>query len=115
MADFIQGMSELLKQLESLEGIKTNTALLAGAEKLQGFAQDNAPVKTGYLRSSATSQITGDDSAELRFDANYSYYQEAGTSKMAGKHYVGRAISEHETEIVETVKNQMDKEVANKL
>lgn len=106
----IKGMNELLAQIEKLKGLKTNTALLAGAMKLQGYAQDNAPYKTGYLRSSAISNET-DNGAELRFGAEYAYYQEMGTSKMPGKFFVSKSIDENQTEIVEAIKNQMEKEI----
>jgi len=106
----LDGFDELMGKLEKLKGIKTNTAMLAGAMKLQGYAQENAPYKTGYLRSSAESHET-ENGAELEFGAEYSLYQEKGTSKMPGKFYVTRAIDEHSDDIVTAVGNQIEKEL----
>lgn len=110
----IKGMKELLEQIEKIKGIKTNTALLAGAMKLQEKSQLNAPVKTGYLRSSAESHET-DKGAELVYGAEYSYYQEMGTSKMPGKFFVSKAVDENQNEIVEAIKNQMEKEIGGSI
>ena len=88
--------------------------MLAGAYTLQVASQNNAPVKTGYLKSSAESSET-DNGAEMAFTADYSYYQEFGTSKMQGKFYVSRAVDEHSNDIVESIGNQMQKDIGEAL
>lgn len=103
------GLRELQKQLENLQGV-TPHSLLAGALKLQGYAQENAPVDTGFLRSSALSRET-EDGAEVVFQANYAYYVEFGTSKWAGKPYVRPAIDQHSAEIVSTTAEQIQKDI----
>jgi HK97 gp10 family phage protein len=110
MAEDVKGLQELLSKLDKLKGIKSSKSLLAGALALQKFAQENAPVLTGYLRSSADSKEI-DNGAELEFGANYSYYQEFGTENMGGKFFVTRAIDEHSDDIVKAVGTQMEKEV----
>ena len=106
----LQGFDELKAKIEKLKGIKTGTSLLAGCLTLQKEAMANAPVDTGFMRSSAESKQVG-ESAEMSFGADYSLYVEVGTSRMAGRFYVTKAINEKGDEIVKAVGNQMKKEI----
>lgn len=115
MSEQIQGLSEFIQKIQKLKTVPTKASLLKGAHKLQEHAQRNAPVDTGYLRSSAESRET-DEGAEMVFTADYAYYQEFGSSKMPGKFYVTRALDENEDEILEAIKNEAQEkieEVAN--
>jgi HK97 gp10 family phage protein len=114
MSEDIEGLGDLLKNIDKLKGVKSNKALLAGAFTLQKYSQENAPVLTGYLRSSADSKEL-DNGAELEFGANYSYYQEFGTENMEGKFYVTRAIDEHKNDILENIGKQMEKELESEV
>lgn len=107
----IIGLDKLNDQLKNLKGIKTATALLAGAFTLQGYAQENSPVDTGANRDSAMSEITGDNEATMSFNMEYSYYLEVGTAKMQPKGYVRKAIDEHTDDVVKAVANQIEKEM----
>jgi len=106
----IEGMDELLAKLNKLKGVKTNKACLAGIQVIQVHSQENAPYVTGYLRSSAESHENA-NGAELDYTASYSLWNEIGTSKMKGKHFVGRAINENTEEILNAVARQMDDEL----
>lgn len=113
MNNEIQGLAKLQKQLAKLKNVSPHS-LLAGALVLQRYAMENAPVKTGFLRNSATSR-ENEKGAELAFQANYSYYVEFGTSKMAAQPYVRPAIDEHSHEVVKAVGNEIEKEIKGKL
>lgn len=107
----IQGMDELMKQLSSIKGIKQHTeALLAGALVIEKYAKEDAPVDTGFLRSSISSARTA-DGAEVRVDAEYAYYQEFGSSRNKAQPYIRPAIDENQEEIVRVVAEQIDRDI----
>lgn len=69
------------------------------ADRILRTAQENAPVQTGYLRSSGrtASEVAG-KSAVVAFDAPYAAYVEYGTYKMAGRFFLQRAFDAHKEE-----------------
>lgn len=103
----------LLKQLKNLKGL-TPHSLLAGAYKLQGYSQENAPVKTGFLKNSFES-VENNDGAEMRVNTNYAYFVEVGTSKWAGKPYIRPAIDSHESDITKAIAKQVEIDIRSKL
>lgn len=113
MPSNIQGLDTLVRQLNSIKKVSPH-AILAGALTLQKYAQENAPVLTGFLRGSPESHETS-SGAEVEFHANYAYYQEFGTSKMPAQPYVRPAIDEHGKDIVQAVKDEVQKEIKGKL
>lgn len=113
MSNEIEGLAQLQRQLAKLKKVSPHS-LLAGALVLQKYAMQNAPVKTGFLRNSATARET-DKGAELAIQANYAYYVEFGTSKMAAQPYVRPAIDEHSHEVVEAVGKEIENEIKGKL
>lgn len=107
----IEGLSELLGKLKKLEGIGKNTdALLAGAFVIEKHAKQNAPVLTGALRASIMSRKV-EGGAEVSVGVDYGYEQEFGTSQMAGKGYLRRAIDENQDEVVKAVAEQLAKDI----
>jgi HK97 gp10 family phage protein len=106
----VQGLSELNKQLSNLQGIKTSKALLKGCYVLQKYSMENAPVKTGFLRNSMTSEETK-DGAEMRVATDYAIYVEFGTSVWEGHPFVRPAIDEHSDEIVKAVADEIQDEI----
>lgn len=109
----IEGLKELQAQLAKIKNVNPHS-LLAGALVLQRYSMENAPVLTGFLRNSHESVET-DKGAEMRVKANYAYYQEFGTSRMAAQPYVRPAIDEHSDEIVKAVGEQVEKDIKGKI
>jgi HK97 gp10 family phage protein len=110
----IKGLDELLAQLENLKQLEFSKAALAGAFTLQKYSMENAPVKTGFLRASHESVET-ENGAEMRVNANYSFYIEYGTKKRPAHPFVRPAIDNHSTEIVEAIKNEIEKQIRGRL
>jgi len=67
------------------------TAVAKTAAELQGRAQSAAPVDTGYLRGSISSDIRGLE-AEIGPTAHYGIYLEMGTSRMAPRPFLFPAL-----------------------
>lgn len=109
MTSNLPGLDKLVAQLNSLKGI-TPHSMLAGALTLQKYAQENAPVLTGFLRNSPESHETS-EGAELEFHAEYAVHQEFGTSKMPAQPYVRPAIDGHGQDIVKAVGEQVQKDL----
>lgn len=113
MAFQIEGLKELQKKLQKISKIAENPdCLLKAAQVIQKYSMQNAPVKTGFLRNSHKVRKS-QKGAMLEVAANYALWVEMGTSKMAGKHYLKRAINEHGEEAVnataEEVKKRLEK------
>jgi cellulose biosynthesis protein BcsQ len=106
----IPGLKELTEQINNIKDIKPGKPLLAGAYTLQKFSMENAPVRTGFLRNSHESSET-EDGAEMRVTANYAFSVEFGNSKWEGKPYVRPAIDEHSKDILEAIKEELEKEI----
>jgi HK97 gp10 family phage protein len=109
MSKEVEGLKELIASLEKIKGSNLNKALLKGAFVLQRASMKNAPVKTGFLRQSHESHET-EQGAEMVVNANYAYYQEFGTVKMAGKGYVRKAIETEKDAIENAVAKEAVKE-----
>ena len=109
----IEGLTELQNKLRKLKGIGDNPkALLAGAFVLQKYSQENAPVgETGFLKNSISSR-ENTNGAEVFVGADYGYYVEMGTSKMAAKPYIRPAIEQHSNEIVNAVAKVLDGDIS---
>jgi HK97 gp10 family phage protein len=114
MANTIKGLDTVLAQLESLKQLEFTKAALAGALTLQKYSMENSPVKTGFLRASHESVET-ENGAEMRVNANYSYYLEFGTKKRPAHSFVRKAVDEHSTEIVEAIKNEIENQIKARL
>lgn len=119
----ISNVPEILKMSEDAKQQALNKIGLAA----EGYAKRLAPVDTGRLRASITyATVTqqgqpgseakeGDaqmhavpdkDAVYLGTNVEYAIYQEFGTKKQPkGKHYIGRAISDHSKEYKTLVEN----------
>jgi HK97 gp10 family phage protein len=106
----IEGLKELLQTFEKLKDLDYLEALMAGGVTLQKLAQENAPVKTGFLRASAETVKT-DDNVEVRFLANYAFYQEYGTAKMKAHPFIRPAIDNGSAEILKAIKDNLAKQL----
>jgi HK97 gp10 family phage protein len=107
----VKGLDELQDKLRKLKGIKDDPdALLAGGYVLERESKINAPVETGFLKS--TGQTRKDKKGiVVIFSALYALAQEFGTRFMKGKFFVRRAIEEHGDDIVNATAVQLQKNI----
>jgi HK97 gp10 family phage protein len=87
------------KVLEELEGAIEEALGLAGMQA-ENYARANAPVDTGRLRNSITSQVLkGENAVVIGTNVEYAPYQELSTSKMPacnnGRGFLRPAINDH--------------------
>lgn len=72
--------------------------LYRGAEAIGqqavGYAKETTPVDTGRLRNSENYRVV-DKSIHIGTDVEYAIYQELGTSKIQGKHFLKNAAANH--------------------
>ena len=78
----------------------------------ENYARANAPVDTGRLRNSITSQVLkGENAVLIGTNVEYAPYQELGTSKMGacnhGKGFLRPAIDDHMDEYKRIVENEL--------
>lgn len=103
-------MAEVMKRLNiGMEAIGQTAASVAAAK---------APVDTGTLRNSISSAVTSTDhsvSAHIgtnvkapKTGAPYPLYQEVGTSRIAGKHYLQWGIQGHASDYMNTIRNVLN-------
>lgn len=108
----IQGLKELTAQLKKLNGMNPSKVMKKGGNALLKYSRINAPVKTGALRAnSGVADVEG--GVEMRFNQQYSYFQEHGyeNGSYKGKHYVQRAIDEHADDVVKEVQKSIEDEI----
>lgn len=79
-------------------GQKGAAVLRRSAHQVEVLGKKNAPVDTGYLRSSITTTITGDGrfkqmSAEIGPEASYGRFIEEGTHRQQAQPYMGPAAA----------------------
>lgn len=87
------------KVLEELEGAIEQALGIAGMQA-ENYARANAPVDTGRLRNSITSQVLkGENAVVIGTNVEYAPYQELSTSKMPacnnGRGFLRPAINDH--------------------
>lgn len=105
----IKGLDKLNEQLKSISGLSTDPkALEAGAYELMRGSMIESPVKTGFLRQSHSVEPT-EDGVEMVVGADYALAVEMGTEKMAPRGFVRRAISKYTTNILEAIKNYIER------
>ena len=69
--------------------VKAGRIITKTAYDIAGDAKRLAPVDTGHLKSSISTDVSGDRlSAEIGPTADYGHYVEEGTSRMAGQPYL---------------------------
>ncbi len=75
-----------------------------GALMVQADAQGSAPVDTGRLRASITTDKTGDLDYEVSTDVNYAVHQEYGTRYQPGKAFMRPSYEKNRLAIIESFK-----------
>lgn len=78
----------------------------------ENYAKANAPVDTGALRNSITSQVlSGEKAVEVGSNIEYAPYQELGTSRMNacndGQGFLRPAIENHMEEYKNIILNEL--------
>lgn len=89
-------------------GAKVSAAIRKTALDIERDAKAFAPVDTGTLRSSISTEVTGDGrhgqiSAEIGPTAAYGIHVEFGTSRTAPQAFMGPAFDRHANEFVTAV------------
>ncbi len=78
---------------------KINNWLAAIAQDAASTAASKAPYKTGALRNSIGPAVdTSKQEAYIGTNLNYAVYQELGTSKIKGKHFLRFGATAHAAE-----------------
>lgn len=89
-----------------------NKALTIIGLQVENYAKANAPVDTGALRNSITSQVLdGNKAVEIGSNIEYAPYQELGTSKTeacnGGRGFLRPAIEDHTAEFEGIILNEL--------
>lgn len=93
MSDFseIHRLAADLTKAGAVAGVQAALAIQKTATDIERDAKIAAPVDTGFLRSSISSDVRGLH-AEVGPTAEYGVYVEYGTSRMAPQPYLGPAF-----------------------
>ena len=99
------------KVLDALDEAVDNALTIVGMQA-ENYARANAPVDTGRLRNSITSQVlNGEKAVVIGTNVEYAPYQELGASKMGacnhGKGFLKPAINDHIDEYKRIVENEL--------
>lgn len=107
----IKGMDALRKQLTELATAK---GLAKGLNKatlrVERTAKELAPVNTGFLKASISSNVY-DDYGEVVAGTEYAKFLEFGTFKMVAQPFMHPALEYNRKFIVEDIKNAMREEL----
>jgi HK97 gp10 family phage protein len=104
MPAYVEGLEKLLAQLQKL-GPQADDAVSeivdTWAERVEGTAKTEVPIRTGNLGSAIESRTTA-TSAEVgvwEADAYYVQFIEFGTSSMAAQPFLGPAFEQHRGDV----------------
>lgn len=99
----IEGLKELERKLNKLSSAAKNDAkqeaLHAGSVLIHGQATLNAPVDTGYLRSSIDFEV-GSEDADIFATADYAAKLEYGGSGQAAQPYLRPALDSNRSNLI---------------
>jgi len=103
---------ELVLHIDELNE-KVRDALVTGLNAIgmdaASTAAQFAPYKTGALRNSITSAVDSEDlAAYIGTDLNYAIYQEFGTSRIAGKHFLKAGVTLHSSDYEAWLQRYLD-------
>lgn len=109
VVNILDNNKELIKNASD-EAI--NRALTIIGLQVENYAKANAPVDTGALRNSITSQVlSGENAVEIGSNIEYAPYQELSTSKMPaanhGRGYLRPAITDHLAEYKDIIEKEL--------
>lgn len=112
----VRALSSRLQTVGGRIGAPTAMVLRRTAYAIEGDAKVFAPVDTGNLRNSISTEIAGDGrfgamTAEIGPTAEYGIYQEFGTSRMPAHPFMGPAFDRHTPGYTAALANIAAKEV----
>lgn len=96
--DGIEEFQEAMSRFDSGMQRQVHRFLTSWAADVKAAAMRNAPVRTGYLRSTIYAEIK-DWVAEIGADATYALFVELGTIHMRAQPYLYPAIQEYLPEL----------------
>jgi HK97 gp10 family phage protein len=115
MSDGVEGLSKLIAELDKLKNLDVAKIASVGGYTILAEAQKNAPLKTGYLRSTGYIEPIEGQGCEIGFSADYAFYPEYGTAKMKAQPYLRPAIDTQADKAVEQMGKEATKEMEAKI
>lgn len=89
--------------------IAIERGLMAIGETAEGYAKDIVPVDTGRLRNSITYEVSNDESAVyIGSRVEYAAPVELGTSRMRPRPYLSPAVTQHNAEYRDLIKDSLE-------
>lgn len=103
---------ELVLHIDELNE-KVKEALIDGLDAVgrdaASTAAQFAPYKTGALRNSITNAVDSEElAAYIGTNLNYAVYQEFGTSRIAGKHFIKAGATLHASDYERWLQKRLD-------
>ena len=106
----VEGVEEFKSAMQSFDSAMQRQVyryLRSWASDVEAAAMQNAPVRTGHLRSSIYAKIE-DWVAEIGAEATYALFVELGTRWMRAQPYLYPAIQEHLPRLEEIICEALD-------
>lgn len=89
----IDKLEKAMKRFKSLKAQEIKNAMAAAGLEMESVAAQNAPVQYGRLRQSIRySPTNGGLGAKAATNVEYAVYQNNGTAKIAGKHFMEKGF-----------------------
>ncbi|HVP41017.1 MAG TPA: HK97-gp10 family putative phage morphogenesis protein [Candidatus Krumholzibacteriaceae bacterium] len=109
-----EGMDQMASKLQRLEGSlksQVQQSLEDLASSIETTAKQLAPTKTGYLRSTISTQ-TSDWTVKVCATAPYAAFLEFGTRRIRAFRFLSRALEEHIPKLGKMLDDAVDVAVA---
>ncbi len=97
-----------MEQLDASVKARVQQRLEEIAESIKETAQNLAPVRTGYLRSTIFTETQAEWLVKVGAKAPYSAYVENGTRFTAAHYFLSNAIEEHRPQFADLVSQAVD-------
>jgi HK97 gp10 family phage protein len=107
----IIGMDRLLKQVEGIANINTQSAAMKGAQVIADEAQRLAPVLTGELRDSIHVEAEGDGGADVVAGTDHAIFPEFGTSTQQAQPYMRPAVDTKSDEALRVMADDIQEQI----
>jgi hypothetical protein len=94
MTEIIEGFNKMMKDLQGLENVDPQKVILAGAMASLKGLYDRSPFDTNYMRSNVEVSPDGEDAVQIRWGAEYSFFQNFGWTDKGGNFHEGKHFAE---------------------